>query len=237
MRSSLLRRRLVACAALWAFAIGAAGCMATRPAAKPKPAPARAAPVSAPGPVRFEPGQETALFDGASLGAWRSRNLGAEDDVKVRDGAIHLSWGAPGSGIRWSGPAMPSDYALRLRLTRLEGSAGGSLLVTFPVASETCTLTFGDRITTLCPSERPEGEVEHFLADASAEPVQAARSYDVRIEVSGGHLRVWIDDEPQWDAAIPAELGGRAAAATPLAIDAWATAASVDEIRLRPLPD
>jgi len=191
-------------------------------------------------PIRFSPGQEIALFDGERLGWWRPRDHGAGDRVAVRDGAIHLGWGSSGAGVVWSGPSLRSGYELKLDLQRLEGSAGGYSLLTFPVGRESCTLSFGDQITTRCPAEDPRAPRKPVFTRSVLAALDSERPHAVRVRVSSDRLEIEVDESPVAETALPlvAEPGTeRASVLEPLAITAWATSASVSDIRIRPLGD
>src|SRR6188474_2561142 len=62
-------------------------------------------------PAKAEPaavsGGAKSLFDGKTLGAWKSVDFGGEGAVKVENGAIRVDAGATCSGIQWTGEAPP----------------------------------------------------------------------------------------------------------------------------------
>src|SRR5262245_29168906 len=83
------------------------------------------------------------LFDGKSLGKWRSTQFGGEADVSVEDGIILLPIGEDMTGITWRGdPPARMNYEIELEAKRVDGNDFFCGL-TFPVGKEFCSLICG----------------------------------------------------------------------------------------------
>src|SRR5438045_793761 len=89
-----------------------------RPAAKSsttRPATTRPAAATAPAGLFRGDAKEVSLFDGKSLGQWKSTEFGGEGSVSVEDGKIIVRSGATLSGVNWTGPALPTEnYEIEL---------------------------------------------------------------------------------------------------------------------------
>src|SRR5260221_10657938 len=83
------------------------------------------------------------LFDGKSLGAWKSVEFGGEGAVKVENGCIQIAEGASLSGIHWTGEAPPrTNYEFSLEAMKLDGNDFFCGIV-FPVGKESCSFVAG----------------------------------------------------------------------------------------------
>jgi hypothetical protein len=229
---------------VWAaLAAGLCACQ-TVPAAEPPPA-AAPAPQSEPaqrarGALPIEPGQEVPLFDGQTLGMWEEKDFGAEGAVEVKDGAIHLGWGSPGTGIAWTGPAVPVNYELSLDVMRLQGSGASYLLLTFPVGDLRCSLALDTWSGAVCESPQSDGAAPSRHGDMKHFALDPEKWYSVRLRVLSDRIHVSVDGEElaEVDTANPAASGGsEAAPSRTLEIAAWATSAALRDIRLKRLPE
>ncbi len=91
-------------------------------------------------PVRAD--TTRSLFDGTTLGSWRSVNFGGEGAVSIVDRAIRLERGNDLTGVVWTGPPLGRDYRLTVEARRVDGTDFFGA-ITFPVAGAHCTFVVG----------------------------------------------------------------------------------------------
>jgi hypothetical protein len=103
----------------------------------------------APAPLLPKLGQEVSLFDGKTLGQWKSTDFGGQGEVTVKDGAIQMAKGSYMTGITWTGPVVRMNYEITLEAIRVEGSDINCGL-TFPDNDRPCTLILGGWGGSLC---------------------------------------------------------------------------------------
>ena len=84
----------------------------------------------------------TSLFNGRTLGEWKTTVFGGEGDVEVTDGRIVIGAGNPLSGINWTGKHPKMDYEIALEAMRVDGSDFFCAL-TFPVGDSSCSFICG----------------------------------------------------------------------------------------------
>jgi len=196
---------------------------------------AAAAAAVPPPPPALEPGQEISLFDGTSLGLWKIEDLGAQQNVRVADGQIHLDWGNPGTAIHWSGPEVALGYELRFELQRARGSGDAYSFITFPVGDHACTLVLGDWVGVQCRSEGPDATERGGIKRVAIEP---ERWYAVTLRVVANRIQASLDGEVAVDVPLdPPATVGADPSPRPLAIATWSMSASLRELHLRRLAD
>src|SRR5688572_22252268 len=82
------------------------------------------------------------LFDGKTLGDWKTALFGGEGEVYVEEGKLILEQGASMTGVTRDKPFPKSNYEVRWEAARLEGNdffCG----FTFPVKESHCSLIAG----------------------------------------------------------------------------------------------
>jgi len=180
------------------------------------------------------------LFDGKTLGRWKSLAFGGEGEVSVKDGAIVMDAGAMMTGIGWTGPLPRDRFELALDGMRLEGS-DFFCTTTFPVGKEYCSLVVGGWGGALVGLSCVD------YADASENTTSTVHEFKdnvwhrVRIRVSDTAVRAWIDDQlvvdqPREDHKFTTRI--EVELCKPLGIATWCTRGAVRNIRLRTLkPD
>jgi hypothetical protein len=184
------------------------------------------------------------LFDGKTLGPWKSTEFGGEGDVLVKDGAIALEFGASLTGVTLDPTALPagqalprSNYELRLEAQRVDGTDFFCGL-TFPVKDAYCSLIVGGWGGTLVGLSSIDGE------DASENKTRLSRAfkkatwYRIAVRVTDERIQAWIDGEP----VIDQELKGRSVTirpevslSKPLGICTWETRALLRNLEWRAL--
>jgi len=179
------------------------------------------------------------LFDGKSLGHWKSANFGGEGRVYLQDGQIVLEMGDSMTGITWTGEELPRiDYEIRLEAMKLDGNDFFCGL-TFPVRDSHCSFIVGGwgggtvGLSSLDGKDAAHNETSRIMNFADE------RWYRIRVRVAGSGIQAWIDDEKVVDAATAnrrISTRPEVELSKPLGIATWVTKAAVRKIELRRLP-
>ena len=144
----------------------------------------------------------TPLFDGKTLGDWRSTPFKESAGARVENGAIVLDAGKPMTGITWSGAQFPkTGYELRFEAQR---SRGGDFFAsaTFPVKDSFCTLVTGGwggdivGLSSLDGWDASDNETRHYYT------FETGKWYAFRVRVTDDRIEVWINDKPLIDVVI-----------------------------------
>ncbi len=179
----------------------------------------------------------TSLFDGKSLGEWKSTEFGGEGDVEIKDGAIVIGAGNSLSGIHWSGKYPKTNYELSLEAKRVNGSDFFCGL-TFPVGEDSCSFICGGwgggvvGLSSIDGSDASENETtgyEEFVSD---------RWYKIRVRVTDGKIAAWIDDKQRVDVDTEGKrIGVRIEVdlSRPLGIATYNTTAAIRNIKVKPV--
>jgi len=178
------------------------------------------------------------LFDGKSLGAWKSVEFGGEGAVKVENGCIQIAEGASLSGIHWTGEAPPrTNYEFSLEAMKLDGTDFFCGIV-FPVGKESCSFVaggWGGGVTGL-------SSVDHMNASenetATDQNYVKNKWYTFRLRVTPAKIEVWIDGK----SVVHLELANRqisvhpaVESAVPLGLTNYQTSSQFRNIRLKKL--
>lgn len=180
------------------------------------------------------------LFDGKSLGRWKvveQFEFRRHGEVAVRDGAIVLGAGKPGTCIRYDGDVPKRDYEIVLEAQRVEGDdffCG----MTFMVDDEPLSLILGGWGGKTCGLSCIDGEPAAENETCEFRDFENGRWYAVRVRVTKPRVQVWIDGEQ----LIDFERGDKRLSiwfekesVTPLAIATWRTTGSVRNLKIRPI--
>jgi hypothetical protein len=179
----------------------------------------------------------TSLFDGKTLGQWKSTKFGGEGDVEVKDGAIVIGAGNSLSGIHWTGKYPKMNYELSLEAKRVNGSDFFCGL-TFPVGDDSCSFICGGwgggvvGLSSIDGSDASENETtgyEEFASD---------RWYKVRVRVTEGKIQAWIDDKQRVDVDTEGKrIGVRIEVdlSRPLGIATYNTTAAIKNVQIKPV--
>jgi len=179
----------------------------------------------------------TSLFDGRTLGGWKSANFGGEGDVSVADKRILLDFGDSLTGIVYTRPFPKQDYEIRLEAMRVDGIDFFCGL-TFPVAESHCSLIVGGWAGAVVGLSSIDGR------DASENETTQYRKFDegkwyrLRVRVTAERIQCWIDDQQVIDQDIRGRrISTRAEVepSRPLGIAAWQTKAALRGIEFRRL--
>lgn len=179
----------------------------------------------------------TSLFDGKSLGQWKSTEFGGEGDVEIKEGAIVIGAGNSLSGIHWTGKYPRTNYELSLEAKRVNGSDFFCGL-TFPVGDDSCSFICGGwgggvvGLSSIDGSDASENETtgyEEFVSD---------RWYKIRVRVTDGKIAAWIDDKQRVDVDTEGKrIGVRIEVdlSRPLGIATYNTTAAIKNIQIKPV--
>ena len=188
------------------------------------------------------PPAEMSLFDGKTLGNWKSTDFGGQGKVYVKDGSIYLEQGNDMTGITWAGPLVRMNYEITLEAMRVSGSDFFCGL-TFPVNENYCSLILGGWGGTLCGLsnidyyDAANNETSRFVS------FENGKWYHVRLRVIPNRIQAWLQEEgeePLVDMDITdRKIDTRAEMdlCQPMGVATWQTAGAVRNINLRKLID
>jgi hypothetical protein len=178
------------------------------------------------------------LFDGKHLGQWeviRKYDFKRHGKVSVRNGAIILAAGAPGTGIRWKGKPPRVNYEVALQAKRVQGEDFFCGL-TFPVGAKALTLVVGGWGGSVTGLSSIDGEPAVENETCRYVDYQQDRWYRIRVRVTPTRVAVWLDDKK----IINLETKNRQLSlywevepCLPLGIATWRTTAAIRDIELR----
>ncbi|MEY2980775.1 MAG: DUF1080 domain-containing protein [Planctomycetota bacterium] len=181
----------------------------------------------------------TILFDGQSLGAFRSSAFGGDGEVHVEDGRMILEMGSPLTGVTWGGDPLPTvDYELRFTASRLAGTDFFCGL-TFPVGERSLSLILGGwggsvcGISSLDGLDASENETTRFVY------LETGKVFDVRVRVTADRLQVHVDGESFADVELAGkelDIRPEVDRSRPLGIASFGTRAAIGPITLRRTP-
>ncbi len=180
------------------------------------------------------------LFDGKTLGKWKSAEFGGEGKVEAKDGELRVAEGAAVSGVTWSGGELPKmDYELTLEAKKIEG---GDFFcgICFPVGKEHCSLVAGgwggmvvglSSIDGMNASENDTTKIKEFAKE---------KWYTFRLKVSAAKIEAWIDGQKMIDQELKdhqVSLHPAMELLKPLGLATYTTTSAFRNIRLRRLKD
>jgi hypothetical protein len=184
-------------------------------------------------------GKWESLFDGRTLGAWKSTTFGGEGEVSVEDGQIILPPGSELTGIHWSGALPRMNYEIALEAMRVDGSDFFCGL-TFPVGPDPCSLIVGGwgggvvGLSSLDLRDAANNDTTRYRE------FQKGRWYAVRLRVTKNKIEAWIDEEKMVDSDITGKkisIRPEVELSKPLGIASYSTRAALRNIRIRTIPE
>jgi len=184
-----------------------------------------------------EPEGWRSLFDGKTLGGWKSTPFGGEGEVKVEGGSIRLGMGADMTGITWSREFPKQHYEIELEARRIDGNdffCG----VTFPVGDDPCSLILGGWGGGVVGLSSIDGEDASRNATTQFQNFEKGRWYAVRIRVTPARIACDLDGKNIIDQPLEGHvvsIRGEVEASRPLGIATYATVGEVRGIRYRRL--
>jgi hypothetical protein len=151
------------------------------------------------------PGQWKPLFDGKTLQGWRETGFTGRGQVQVENGTIVLRHGGPMTGITYTGEFPRNGYEVRFEAARTQGSDFFASL-TFPVGDSHATWVTGGwggdivGLSSIDGWDASENETRSYFN------FENGRWYALRLQVTPGRIRAWIDEKP----VVNVEIFGRA---------------------------
>ncbi len=178
------------------------------------------------------------LFDGKSLGQWKSTEFGGEGKVTVANGQINLQAGANLTGINWSGGALPkTNYEISLEAKKTDGSDFFCGL-TFPVGNSFCSLIVGGwgggivGLSSIDGQDASENETTQVMSFPDN------RWFRIRVKVTPAKIEAWLDDKNVADVVTTGhqiDIRSEVELSKPLGIATWVTGAAYRDIKIRRL--
>ena len=179
------------------------------------------------------------VFDGKTLGQWKSTPFGGEGKVYVKDGQIILEMASADlTGITWAGKVedLPKiDYEISLEAMRADGSDFFCGL-TFPYKDSHASLICGGwggglvGISSFDNMDASQNETSSFYQ------FENNRWYRIRLRVTEGSMQAWIDGKRVVNADVrDRKVGVRMEvdASRPLGIATWHTKGALRNIKMR----
>ena len=184
-----------------------------------------------------DPSDWLPLFDGKTLGDWKSTPFGGEGEVRVEAGAIRLGMGSDMTGITWSEDFPKQDYEIELEARRVDGNDFFCGL-TFPVGDDPCSLILGGWGGGVVGLSSIDGEDASRNATTQFRDFEKGRWYAVRIRVTPERITCDLDgeniiDQPLEDHVV--SIRGEVEASRPLGFATYATVGELRGIRYRRL--
>jgi len=178
------------------------------------------------------------LFDGKTLGKWKSTEFGGQGEVRVQDGKIVVDGGAALSGIHWTGGDVPKvNYELSVEAMKIEGNdifCG----IAFPYKESFCSFVAGGWGGSTVGLSSVDGMNASENETNSDMDFQKDRWYTFRLRVTNDKIEAWIDAKQ----VVNLETKDRKVSihpamelSCPLGLATYTTTAAFRNIRLRPL--
>jgi hypothetical protein len=177
------------------------------------------------------------LFDGASLGQWKSTAFGGEGEVHVEASEIVLERGNDLTGITWTGELPRLSYEIELQAKRVSGNDFFCGL-TFPVGDAYCSFIVGGWAGAVTGFSSLDGLDASENETTRIRDYQLNRWYTVRVRVTADRLQAFVDEESFADVKTTGRrisIRPEVQDSRPLGIASWRTKAALRAIRLRKL--
>ncbi len=201
--------------------------------------PGQTPPATKPSAAKHAPNRDSVLlFDGKTLQGWKvvqDFDFARHGKVAVKEGAIELAAGQPGTAIAWQRKFPRENYEVSLEAMRYDGDdffCG----MTFPVGKEYCTLIIGGWGGTMIGLSNIDGQPADENETTQAERFTKNKWYRIRLRVTTAAIEVWLENE----SIIKVERKDREFSiwweqepVRPFGIASWRTGARLRKIRLK----
>jgi hypothetical protein len=180
---------------------------------------------------------QSSLFDGKTLGLWKivdDFEFYGHGEVEVKDGALVLEKGEPGTAIRYTGKVPTSNYEISLDAARLDGEDFFCAL-TFPVGDSFLSLVVGGWSGQVVGLSCIDGQLAIENETVSFKQFTKNQWYAIRLRVAPEKVEAWIDQEKVVDFVTTdrrLSIYFEQESVTPLGIATWWTVGAVKNIRL-----
>lgn len=182
--------------------------------------------------VRWE-----SLFDGKTLGGWKSSEFGGSDDIEVEDGKLVIGFADGCNGVTWTKDFPKLDYEISLEAMRVDGTDFFCGL-TFPVGSSPCSLIVGGWGGSVVGLSSLDGQDAAHNETTRSMGFKQGVWYRIRLRVTKERIQAWIDDKPVVDVSTKGRkisIRLEVERSKPLGIASWCTTAAVRDIKYRKL--
>lgn len=185
-------------------------------------------------------GEWKSLFDGKKLGRWKvddQFDFINHGKVEVKDGAIVIGRGRPGSCVRFTGKFPKNGYEVSLDAMRVEGEDFFCGL-TFPVGTSALTLIVGGWGGPVVGLSCIDGEPAAENETSTYMQFNNKQWYKIRLRVTGQRVVAWIDNRKVVDFVTKGRkltIWFEKESVMPLSVATWRTTAALRNIRLRKL--
>jgi hypothetical protein len=174
------------------------------------------------------------LFDGKTLEGWEITNFGPQGPVSVSGGEIILGMGDGCTGITWKKAFPRADYEVSLDAKRIAGNdffCG----ITFQVGRNPCTLIVGGWGGATVGLSSIDGKDAAENETTTIRNFDKNRWYHIRLVVTGGYIKSWIDSVKVVDFNIgnkKLSVRPEVELSRPFGITSWTTTAAIKNIHL-----
>jgi len=172
------------------------------------------------------------LFDGKTLKGWtvvrKFADPGPVGEVRAEDGQIILDKGL-WSGMAWSGAFPTKDYEVDFEVMRVEGESFVNLTV--PVGETHVRVVIGGWGNKVGGLDLVDGKYAKDNETSFSLSPDTGQWYRVRVVVSHGQIRVWVDDQKVVDFKIAGHRLGLNAHGEPM--KPFGIAASLTKVAIR----
>lgn len=190
------------------------------------------------GTARAEEPAWKSLFDGKTLGDWKSVNFGGEGEVTVENGAIVMAQGVNLTGVTYQKKPPRTNYEIRFEAKRTQGIdffAG----LTFPVGDSYCSWINAGWGGAVVGLSSIDGEDASSNETTKYIGFDDNRWYRFRLKVTPEQIQGWIDDKLVIDQNIKDRkitTRNEVTESQPLGFSAWQSTAELRKIEIRELP-
>lgn len=177
------------------------------------------------------------LFDGKSLGGWKSSEFGGGGELEVEDGKLKIGYAEGCNGVRWTKEFPKTDYELSLEAMRVDGTDFFCGL-TFPVGSSPCSLIVGGWGGSVVGLSSLDGQDAAHNETTRSMTFKQGQWYRIRLKVTDAKIQAWIDDKPVVDVATKdrkISIRIEVERSKPLGICTWCTTGAIRDIKYRRL--
>lgn len=178
------------------------------------------------------------LFGPEAQAGWIATDFGGQGEVRFAGDRVELDQGSPLTGITWQRPFPDRDYEIELLASRTLGN-DFFLGLTFPVGSQHLTLVLGGWGGTVCGLSCLDGDDAARNATRTLRSFATGTVHRVHLTVQLQRLRVELDGAPFLDVDLRGHqlsLRPEVRLCRPLGCASYATAATLQRMRWRPLP-
>jgi hypothetical protein len=204
--------------------------------------PAKPAAQAAPAAPAQESETERVLFDGKSLDAWETVDIGGSGTVELEGDLMIINMGDSLSGVVYKKPAdLPlTNYEISLEAKRLEG-VDFFCGLTFPVGDlkKCATLICGGWGGSVTGISDIDSNSANENNTATYQAYEDDKWYKIRLRVTPENLSVWLDEKQIVDQDIAGRKislrPGPIESYAPLAISTFNTTAAIRNVKVKPV--